>query len=63
MKKKTVVQSHHISYNPPIKVYLYKGEHWLLTQLGRRKHISKGFIQALKIWLTLHENEAIEVVE
>lgn len=56
-----VVQRHHISYDPEVMVFLHKGEHWILTQLQRRKKISKGFIKALKVWMALHESEAKEV--
>ena len=56
-----VVQKHHISYDPEVTVLLYKGEHWIMTQLQRRKKISKGFVQALKVWLALHESKATEV--
>jgi len=56
-----VVQNHHISYDPEVTVFIYKGEHWMLTQLQRRKKISKGFIKALKVWMALHESDAKEV--
>ena len=56
---KTIIQEHHISYDPEIVVRLYKGEHWILTQLQRRKKISRGFIKALKVFIALHENDAV----
>lgn len=59
--KKKVIQEHHISYDPEITVYCTRGEHWLLTQLNRYKHISQGFITALKVWLALNEHRAKEV--
>lgn len=40
---------------------VYKGEHWILTQLQRRKRISRGFVKAIKAWLALHEDEAKEL--
>ncbi len=58
---KIVIQTHHISYDPEITVDIHKGEHWVLTQLQRRKKISKGMITALKVWLALNEHKAIEV--
>ena len=62
--KKVVVQQHHISHDPEVKVTVYKGEHWLLTQMQRRtKNISKGFITALKVWLALHESDAVDLQE
>lgn len=60
-KKKTVIQQHHISYDPEVKVTIYKGEHWILTQLQRRKKISAGLIKALKVFVALHENNAKEL--
>lgn len=51
MKRKTVVQNHHITYKPEWKVKVYKGEHWILTQLARRKKISKGFLTALGYYI------------
>ena len=53
--KKRVTQTHHISYGsdtePEITVKMYKGEHWAITQLQRRRYISKGFITALMAWI------------
>jgi hypothetical protein len=60
-KHSAVIQEHHISYNPEVKVTIYKGEHWLLTWMNRRRRISKGFIQALKQWILEHEKEAVEL--
>lgn len=61
MVKKSVIQPHHISYKPEIVVILFKGEHWLITQLNRRKNVSMGFIKALKVWLALNEDSAKEL--
>ena len=60
-KKKKTIQTHHISYDPEITVDLFKGEHWILTQLQRRKNFSKGFVKSLKVWLALNEEKAVEV--
>lgn len=61
---KPVVQQHHISQDPEVTVIIYKGEHWILTQLARRtKHVSKGFITALKVWIALHELKAKELTK
>jgi hypothetical protein len=46
--KKKVIQQHHISYNPSIRVTLWKGEHYILTQIQWRKEYSRGFIEALE---------------
>lgn len=58
-----VIQKHHISYDPEVTVNLYKGEHWMLTQLQRRKKISKGFVKALKVWIALNESNAKDVIK
>ena len=68
-RKKNVVQEHHLEYQRKDKtsdkkgetVLLYQGEHWAITQLQRRKNISKGFIKALKFWIAQNEHLAIEV--
>jgi len=56
----SVIQNHHISYKPEVVVPLYKGEHWIITQMQRRKNISKGFITALKVYIALNEHKAKE---
>jgi len=62
-----VKQKHHIVYAEDSHkqreetVMIYKGEHWAITQLQRRKNISKGFIKALKFWTLLNEDRAIEL--
>lgn len=57
-KHSVVVQTHHISYKPEITVRIWKGEHWIIHQLLRRKRISKGFIEALKTWINQWEKYA-----
>ena len=61
--RKTIIQTHHISYEPSVTVNIYKGEHWILSQLQRRKKHSRGFIKALKIWINMNEEEAIWLFE
>ena len=63
MKNKQVIQKHHIRYGPDeITVNLYKGEHWVITQLNRRtKTVSKGFIRCVKEWIKKAELIAIEL--
>ena len=64
---KTVIQEHHIIYpsekpkQAEVTVKVYKCEHWAITQLQRRKNISKGFIKALKFWILLNEENAVEL--
>lgn len=65
VSKRPVVQVHHLMYGtekqPEITVRIFKGEHWLATNLNRRKNISKGWIKYLKFWIALHEDEAKEI--
>ena len=63
MVKKQVIQEHHISYaNPEITVKLYKGEHWAITVLNRRKkNMSKGFLRCLQEYIKEHEEKAVEL--
>jgi len=66
---KKVIQTHHLEYQRKDKtiektgetVLLYKGEHWAITQLQRRKNISKGFVKALEFWLANIKNSAVEL--
>lgn len=55
---KKVIQNHHLSYDPEVCGKLYKGEHYIITLLNRRKNISQWFIQCLKIWIILNEHNA-----
>ena len=66
-RNKPIVQEHHIVYEneehnqKEVKVKIYKGEHFLLTHLNRRKNISKGFIKCLKIWIALNEENSLNL--
>ena len=58
--KKQIINTHHISYDPEVTVKLYKGEHWAITVLERRKkNMSKGFLQCLKAYIAKHEEHAV----
>lgn len=57
----SVIQNHHISYNPEVMVPIWKGEHFILNMLLKRQRVSKGFIQHLKIWLAENEAKAEEL--
>lgn len=68
MKKKMMVmgkvlQKHHISYEPEVTVLITKGEHQLLGRLDwyTRKFISAGFIKALKVFIALNEDRAVDL--
>jgi hypothetical protein len=60
-RKKTVTQCHHIIYDPPWTVIVFKGEHYVLSQLQWRKHFSKGFMTSLHYFLEIHEKEAVDL--
>lgn len=60
-KKKAIIQKHHISYDPEVVVKIYKGEHWICTQLQRRKKISKGFLKALCKWIQENKRSAVDL--
>ena len=68
-KKKSVIQGHHLIYpnekhkQEEVVENIYKGEHWIITQLGRRKKISKGFIKSIKLWILLNEDNAKDLNE
>ncbi len=60
--KEQQIQRHHISYNPEVVVKIYKGEHWAITILNRRKkNMSVGFLRCLKEYIKEHEKEAIDL--
>ena len=60
--KKQVIQNHHISYEPEILVKIYKGEHWALTILNRRKkNMSVGFLRCLQEYINKHRDHAIDL--
>ena len=65
---KVVIQHHHLEYQKGKfedktgeQVLIYKGEHWAISQLQRRKNISKGFIKALEFWISKVKDSAIEL--
>ena len=65
--KKKVIQNHHLIYpsekhkQEEVVEKIWKGEHWILTMLNRRKNISKGLIKSLKLWILLNEDKAAEL--
>ena len=62
-----MIQKHHIVYEnlehkqKDVIVDVFKGEHFILTQLNRRRKISKGFVKCLKVWLALNDSEINDV--
>ena len=60
--KKQIINIHHISYEPEVTVKLYKGEHWAITVLERRKkNMSVGFLRCLKAYIAKHEKHAVDL--
>jgi hypothetical protein len=59
MPKKPVIQEHHITYDPERTVLIYRGEHYILTQMQWRRYISKGFIEALKQFVKDYQHLAV----
>jgi len=57
----TVIQEHHIEYTPPWTVKVFKGEHWVLTQLQRRRKVSIGFLISLQHWIESMKDYAVEI--
>ena len=60
MTKRTV-QDHHVSYDPEWKELMYKGEHWIISQLQRRRNHSWGFLRAMRVMLIHMEKTAVEL--
>jgi len=59
--QKTVIQHHHITYNPEWTVPVFKGEHLILTHMSWRKKTSQGFIIALKEYIQTHEDSTVNL--
>ena len=57
------VQKHHRSRDPEIIEKVFKGEHWILVQLERRRYLSKGFLRCLKQYVLDREDQAIDLEE
>ena len=56
-----VIQEHHITYTPPRTVIVYRGEHFVLSQLQWRKRVSKGLLEALEQFIIDNKEEAFEL--
>ena len=66
--KKLCVQKHHIEYGENEKtVFLFRGEHWIITKLDRKFRLSKkkpfslGFLEALMSFYHKYGNKAINL--
>lgn len=51
MAKKTIIQQHHITYDPAWVVPVTKGEHYVITRLQWLKEISPGARAAIEFEL------------
>ena len=60
---KTVIQEHHVTYDPEWTVMVFKGEHFILSHLQWRKKFSKGFLIALHDFIRTHEGVAVNLGE
>lgn len=58
-KRLSKVQRHHITYSPEWVVPIFIGEHWLLTMLQRRRHMSRGFDEAVMFELNRLRAEGV----
>lgn len=62
---KRVIQNHHINYEAPWVVKIFKGEHEILTRLFwySKKTVSQGLIIALRDFINKNETRAINLEE
>ena len=66
-KAKLITQKHHLIYaseghkQEEEICRIYKGEHWILTQLQRRKNISVGFLKSFHLWELLNKERAVDL--
>ena len=56
-----VIQDHHVSYDPEWIETVWRGEHFILSQIQWRKRYSKGFINSLKEFIRVNESSAFEL--
>lgn len=51
---------HHLNYQPPITIKIFRKEHFLVSRLSWFKPpISKGFIKCLRKWIDENKGQAI----
>lgn len=64
-RRKTVVQDHHITYDPAWIVPVFKGEHEICSKIQWycRKKVSKGFLLHLKHFIEERESTAIDLTK
>jgi hypothetical protein len=53
-----VTQPHHITYEPPRVALIFKGEHYSITKMLRRKRVSQGFLEVLASFIETHRAQA-----
>jgi len=63
-KSKVVIQTHHVFYEPEIVTRIFKGDHWIITNLNRKtKNISEGLVHCLLYWIEQNINKAVDLNE
>jgi len=66
-KAKLITQKHHLIYaseghkQEEVTGRIYKGEHWIISQLQRRRNVSKDFLKSLRLWELLNEERAVDL--
>lgn len=54
-KWKSIIQTHHLSYDPDVNVKMYAEEHYYISKIDRFKRpLSKGFLTALSYFVLRH---------
>ena len=59
MKKKEIIQVHHISYDPEIVVKVTRAEHFIITRLSWYKELTAGCKKAIRELLKLKPTKKI----
>jgi len=73
------IQRHHLIYEcaaeelskhgrvtiiqPEETTYIFGKEHRLITMLNRYRHVSKGLIKSLKLFIALNEDRAVQLTK
>lgn len=57
----SIVQVHHVTYQPEWTEVVMKGEHWILSQVQRRRRFSWGFIRAMTYELNRAKKVAVNL--
>jgi len=61
-RKKAIVQSHHISYDPEWTTRMYAEEHFYVSRIENfRSPVSRGFLIALQAFILKHQPSSINL--